>query len=122
MTLPSAHRFDASRRRACASVFPFTFGTTQRRCVGGGQPPGEPHDLGRVPEVLRALAELVAEVTGFAGEIRWDTSMPNGQPRRALDASRARELFGFAARTPLREGIERTVAWYREHAYAPSRS
>ena len=39
--------------------------------------------------------------------------MPNGQPRRSLDASRARELFGFEARTPLREGIERTVAWYR---------
>jgi GDP-L-fucose synthase len=44
--------------------------------------------------------------------------MPNGQPRRSLDASRARELFGFEARTPLREGLERTVAWYRDHAVA----
>ena len=44
--------------------------------------------------------------------------MPNGQPRRSLDASRARELFGFEARTPLREGLERTIAWYREHAGA----
>ena len=44
--------------------------------------------------------------------------MPNGQPRRSLDASRAEELFGFRARTPLREGLERTVAWYREHAPA----
>ena len=52
-------------------------------------------------------------MTGFEGEIAWDTSMPNGQPRRSLDASRAGELFGFRARTSLREGIERTVAWYR---------
>ena len=44
--------------------------------------------------------------------------MPNGQPRRSLDASRAEELFGFRARTPLREGLERTVAWYRAQAPA----
>jgi nucleoside-diphosphate-sugar epimerase len=48
--------------------------------------------------------------------ITWDTSMPNGQPRRRLDTSRAKELFGFEARTPLREGLERTVAWYRAQA------
>ncbi len=57
-------------------------------------------------------------MTGFEGEIVWDTSMPNGQPRRQLDASRAEELFGFRARTSLREGIERTVAWYRAAAPA----
>jgi GDP-L-fucose synthase len=62
---------------------------------------------------IRELAELVAELTGFEGRIVWDTSMPNGQPRRSLDASRARELFGWEARTPLRDGLERTVAWYR---------
>jgi GDP-L-fucose synthase len=74
----------------------------------------DPVNLGAGLEIsIRDLAALVAEVTGFAGEIRWDTSMPNGQPRRALDASRAEELFGFRAQTPLREGIERTVAWYR---------
>jgi len=44
----------------------------------------------------------------------WDTTMPNGQPRRQLDASRAEQLFGFRARTTLREGLEKTVAWYRE--------
>jgi len=65
---------------------------------------------------IRDLAELVAELTGFEGEIVWDASMPNGQPRRSLDASRARQLFGFEARTTLREGLERTIAWYREHA------
>jgi GDP-L-fucose synthase len=85
----------------------------------------EPVNLGTGAEIsIRELAGLVAEIAGFAGEIRWDTSMPNGQPRRALDPSRARELFGFEARTPLREGIERTVAWYRERSsnYAASRS
>ena len=74
----------------------------------------EPVNLGTGAEIsIRDLAALVADVTGFAGEIRWDASMPNGQPRRSLDASKARELFGWEARTPLREGLERTVAWYR---------
>jgi GDP-L-fucose synthase len=75
----------------------------------------EPVNLGTGVETsIRETAELVAEAVGFAGRIIWDTSMPNGQPRRSLDASRARELFGWEARTPLREGIARTVAWYRE--------
>ena len=75
----------------------------------------DPVNVGTGEEVsIRDLADLIAELTGFAGEIRWDTSMPNGQPRRSLDASRARELFGFEARTPLREGLERTIAWYRD--------
>jgi GDP-L-fucose synthase len=79
----------------------------------------EPVNLGTGVETsIRETAELVAEAVGFDGEITWDTSMPNGQPRRSLDASRARELFGWEARTPLREGVERTVAWYREHAHA----
>jgi len=79
----------------------------------------EPVNLGTGVETsIRETAELVAEAVGFEGRIVWDTSMPNGQPRRSLDASRARELFGFEARTPLREGIARTVAWYREHAAA----
>jgi GDP-L-fucose synthase len=77
----------------------------------------EPVNVGTGEEPsIRELAELVAELTGFDGEIEWDTSMPNGQPRRSLDASRARELFGFEPRTSLRAGLERTIAWYREHA------
>jgi GDP-L-fucose synthase len=77
----------------------------------------EPVNLGTGVETsIRETAEIVADVVGFTGRITWDTSMPNGQPRRSLDASRARELFGFEARTPLREGIEHTVAWYRAHA------
>ncbi|MGE5273412.1 MAG: GDP-L-fucose synthase family protein [Verrucomicrobiota bacterium] len=74
---------------------------------------GEPVNLGTGAETtIRETAELVAELTGFTGEIRWDESMPNGQPRRSLDASRAKELFGFEARTSLRDGLERTIAWY----------
>ena len=79
----------------------------------------EPVNLGAGKEIsIRELAELVADVVGFRGKIVWDTSMPNGQPRRSVDATRARELFGFEARTSLRDGLERTVAWYREHAGA----
>jgi len=77
----------------------------------------EPVNLGTGVETsIRETAELVAEAVGFEGRITWDPSMPNGQPRRSLDPSRAEQLFGFKARTPLREGIARTVAWYRAQA------
>jgi GDP-L-fucose synthase len=76
----------------------------------------EPVNLGTgVETTIRELAETIADVTGFTGELVWDTSMPNGQPRRSLDTSRAAELFGFRARTGLREGLAETVAWYRDH-------
>jgi GDP-L-fucose synthase len=82
----------------------------------------EPVNLGTGAEIsIAALAALIAELTGYTGEIRWDTSMPNGQPRRALDASRARERFGWEARVTLPEGLERTIAWYRSHALAGDR-
>ncbi len=75
----------------------------------------EPVNLGTGEEIsIRDLASLVAELTGFTGQIRWDTSMPNGQPRRALDASKAEQLFGFHAETPLRDGLIRTISWYRD--------
>jgi GDP-L-fucose synthase len=74
----------------------------------------EPVNLGTSEEIsIRELAELVAELTGFGGEIVWDSSMPNGQPRRRLDVTRAEQLFGFVARTSLREGLTRTIEWYR---------
>jgi GDP-L-fucose synthase len=77
----------------------------------------DPVNLGTGAEIsIKELAGIIAELTGFEGEIEWDTSMPNGQPRRSLDATRARELFGFEARTRLRDGLERTIAWYRRHA------
>jgi GDP-L-fucose synthase len=75
----------------------------------------EPVNIGTGSEIsIRELAGLIAELTGFEGEITWDSSKPNGQPRRKLDTTRAKELFGFEARTSLRDGLERTIAWYRE--------
>jgi GDP-L-fucose synthase len=81
----------------------------------------EPVNLGTGEEIsIRELAEVIASETGFEGDITWDTSKPNGQPRRKLDTSRAEQLFGFRARTPFSEGISRTVAWYRERTLTPA--
>jgi GDP-L-fucose synthase len=79
----------------------------------------EPVNLGTGDEIsIRELAELIAELTGYDGDIVWDTTKPNGQPRRRLDVSRAEQLFGFRATTPFRAGLERTIAWYRSHPVA----
>jgi GDP-L-fucose synthase len=67
---------------------------------------------------IRDLADLVAGATGYSGEIVWDPSRPNGQPRRRLATERARAVLGFAATVPLREGIPEVVDWYRPHAGA----
>jgi GDP-L-fucose synthase len=83
----------------------------------------DPVNLGTGEEIMiRQLAELIAELTGYAGEIVWDADRPNGQPRRRLDVSRAQERFGFVAQTSLREGLERTIAWYRRSALAAAAS
>jgi GDP-L-fucose synthase len=75
----------------------------------------EPVNIGASREItIKGLTELIARITGFEGRIVWDPSKPDGQPRRLLETSRARELFDFTATTPLEEGIQRTVAWYRE--------
>lgn len=74
----------------------------------------EPVNLGSGNEIsIRELTERIARLTGFEGRLVWDTRRPNGQPRRAIDASRARERFGFVARVPLDEGLRRTIEWYR---------
>jgi GDP-L-fucose synthase len=76
---------------------------------------GDPVNLGSGLEItIRDLAHLVAGATGFSGRITWDASKPNGQPRRRLDVSRAKERFDFAARTSLPDGLRRTVAWFEE--------
>ncbi len=73
----------------------------------------EPVNVGTGREVpIRELVGLIGELTGYRGEIRWDTSRPDGQPRRSLDTSRARERFGFEAAMPLEEGLRRTIAWW----------
>jgi len=75
----------------------------------------EPVNLGSGQEIsIRELAGIIAELTGFQGEFIWDSSQPDGQPRRCLDTSRAEQEFGFQAKTPFREGLKRTVAWYQE--------
>jgi GDP-L-fucose synthase len=73
----------------------------------------EPVNLGSGREVsIRELAEKIAVAIGFNGSVLWDTTKPNGQPRRCLDVSRAEREFGFRATTPLEEGMRRTVDWY----------
>jgi len=76
----------------------------------------QPVNLGSGFEIsIRDLAEMIARLTGFDGELIWETDKPNGQPRRALDVSRALEYFGWQARVPFEEGIKRTIAWFRDH-------
>ncbi len=75
----------------------------------------EPVNLGSAYEIsIKNLAELISEATGYNGQIVWDTTKPNGQPRRKLDTQRAEKEFGFKAMTPFREGIANTVRWYEE--------
>ena len=77
----------------------------------------EPVNLGAGFEItIRELAELIRELTGYEGRLAWDTSRPNGQPRRSLDTSRAEREFGFKARTGFREGLERTIEFFRSNA------
>ncbi len=77
----------------------------------------DPVNLGVGREItIRELVELIVRFTGFRGEIRWDTTKPDGQPRRALDTSRARERFGFEARTTFEDGLRRTIEWYESRA------
>jgi GDP-L-fucose synthase len=79
----------------------------------------EPFNLGSGQEIrIKDLANLIARLTGFSGEIVWDTTKPNGQPRRALDTTRAEKFFGFRARMPFEEGLRRTIEWYKNYSRA----
>jgi len=76
----------------------------------------QPVNLGTGEEIsIRDLAQIIAEEVGFAGNTVWDTTKPNGQPRRCLDVSRAEELFGFQSVHRLHEGLSKTIAWYTEY-------
>lgn len=76
----------------------------------------EPVNVGSGFEIsIKELVEKIARMTGFEGKLVWDTTKPNGQPRRALDTSRAKEEFGFEARTDFDEGLQATIDWYREN-------
>jgi GDP-L-fucose synthase len=75
----------------------------------------EPVNIGAGFEIkIKDLVKLIAELTGFSGEIRWDTSKPDGQPRRRLDITRAKKEFRFEARVNFREGLKKTIDWYRQ--------
>ena len=76
----------------------------------------EPINIGSGQEIsIKHLAELIARLTGFDGKLVWDSSKPNGQPRRGLDTQRAIEYFGWRARVPFEDGLRQTIAWYREN-------
>ena len=84
----------------------------------------EPINVGSGQEIsLKDLVRVIATLTGFSGTIAWDTSKPDGQPRRLVDTSRAAARFGFVAATPFEKGLRRTIEWYRQSlAKEPSRS
>jgi len=82
-----------------------------------------PVNLGSGNEILiRDLVETISRLTGFAGEIRWQTDRPDGQPRRQLDTTRAWEKFGFRAHTSLEDGLKRTIGWYEQHRRLSNRT
>lgn len=76
----------------------------------------EPVNLGSGKEIsIKDLVQTISRLTGFSGEMVWDTSKPNGQPRRVLDTTRAAEYFGFRAQTDFEDGLRQTIEWYREN-------
>lgn len=76
----------------------------------------DPVNLGSGSDIsIKSLAELISRLVGYEGELIWDTSKPNGQPKRRLDTSRAKQEFGFEATTTLEEGLKRTISWYQEN-------
>ena len=122
---------DDSRQGACATVTLWGDGTPTREflyvrdCARGiiaaaKQYEGAAHvNLGSGREIsMRDLAELIRELTGSSAKVEWDTSMPNGQPRRCLDTSRAQEAFGWHAETKFEEGLRKTIQWWQ--AQSPS--
>ena len=79
----------------------------------------EPVNIGAGFEIsIKELVQKIAMLTGFKGEIRWDSSKPDGQPRRRLDVTKARDYFGFEAKTSFDEGLKATIDWYRKHKSA----
>jgi GDP-L-fucose synthase len=81
----------------------------------------EPVNIGAGTEVtIRDLVTIIARLIGFEGKIIWDSTKPDGQPRRCLDVYKAEKLFGFRAGTPLEEGLERSIAWYRAQRMVPA--
>lgn len=82
----------------------------------------DPVNIGSGHEIsIKALAELIQEISGYEGSIEWDATRPDGQPRRLLDVTKAKELFGFEAQTSLMDGLHKTIAWYLTHPHSQGR-
>jgi GDP-L-fucose synthase len=76
----------------------------------------QPVNLGSGQEIsIKELVHTISQLTGFTGKLVWDTSKPNGQPRRVLDTSKAEKYFGFRAQTKFEDGLRQTIEWYRKH-------
>jgi GDP-L-fucose synthase len=76
----------------------------------------QPINLGAGMEIsIKDLAKTIGRLTGFSGDFRWNTDKPNGQPRRMLDVSRAKDLFGFEAQTSFEDGLKQTIEWFKHH-------
>ncbi len=120
-------KFIAAKEDGAASVTLWGDGTPTREFIYADAARGiilaaehldssDPVNLGSGIEIsIAELARVIAAEVGYTGSIEWDTSQPNGQPRRQLDVSLAKERFGFPATTSFAEGLARTVAWYLEH-------
>jgi len=77
----------------------------------------EPVNLGAGMEIsIRDLTVRIAKMSGFHGELIWDSSKPDGQPRRSLDTTKAEKLFGFRAKVPFDDGLRQTIDWFRQHS------
>ena len=77
---------------------------------------GEPVNIGAGFEIkIKELVDLIVKLTGFKGNVRWDSSKPDGQPRRMLDTKRARQEFQFSAKTNFKYGLKNTIDWYKKH-------
>jgi GDP-L-fucose synthase len=82
----------------------------------------EPVNIGAGREMtIKELVGTIARLSGFGGELHWDTTKPNGQPRRSLDTSRAESFFGFRAKTSFEDGLRQTVEWFRQTDGSSSR-
>ncbi len=80
----------------------------------------DPVNLGSGTEItIRELVDIIQELTGFSGEIHWDTTKPDGQPKRCLDVSRAKKEFGFEAHMSFKDGLEKTIQWYQQNSGIP---
>lgn len=121
-------KMDQAKRRKDASIIAWGDGSPSRdfvfvadaaegivRATALHQDPAPVNIGAGVEYTIRDLMEILKEETGFEGEIQWDTSRPNGQPRRLLDISRAKSAFGFDPQTDFREGLKLTYQWYLEH-------